>query len=404
MAFAMGMGGNLHVQVPSLGFVAMLDLLAYVIALPVLFMRWNQMGRFMRRSLYWALAWTSAAMLANMFNFVNMKYWFKCVTLASSSWTIMAVAYLVLRNYPRGYLWYLVGAGISGWIALHYFRNGSLEAYATRGLGPNAGLENLMDKQVFPHIAKGMFWGCALPVVIWWKKFPGFVVICASVFAGFWLLINGGSRSSFGMFCAAAGAGFLVAYGTRAFRRVAKSPMLVVLLTGFGIAVLFGGYKMMAKGGTLGESEADKYENEFGEGSEGAVNGRAGFKYAIEDAWESCLLGRGWHLRNHSVMANALACEGIVGFLFWVYFYLQVLWWVSKRMPYSGKNVTFIALMILAAAWDVFGSPFGTRHKFFVLMTFIALCRDNPHYGVGTIFDEAVLGKRRWLKCDSRYT
>lgn len=397
MAFAMGMGGNLHLYIPSFGFVAMLDFIAYVIALPILFMQWKHMGRFMRRSLCWAFAWTGAAMLANMFNFVDAKYWFKCVVLASSSWTIMSVAYLVLRNYPRGYLWYLVGAGIGGWIALYYFRNGSLEAFATKGQGSNTSLENLMDKQVFPHVAKGVFWGCVLPLVIWWKKFPSLLVICAAISGGFWLLLNGGSRSSFGIFCAAAGAGFLVAYGTRVFRRVAKSPLCVVLLAGLGVAVLFGGYKMMATSGVMEEGEADKYEKEFGEGGTGAVNGRAGFKYAVQDAWESCLLGKGWHLRNHSVMANALACEGIVGLLFWIYFYLQVLWWVSKRIPYSGKNVTFIALMILAACWDVFGSPFGTRHKFFVLMSFIALCRDNPYYGVGTIFDEAVLGNRRWL-------
>ena len=44
---------------------------------------------------------------------------------------------------------------------------------------------------------------------------------------------------------------------------------------------------------------------------------------------------------------------------------------------------------------------FGTRHKFFMLMTFIALCRDNPYYGVGTIFEHSmpISGRglaRRW--------
>ena len=381
---------------PSFGFVAMLDLVSYIIALPIIFLHWNRMGKYMRRSLCWAFAWTGAAMVANMFNFVEMKYWFKCVTLASSSWAIMAVAYLVLRNYPKGYLWYLVGAGIGGWIALYYFRNGSLEAFATRGLGPNTGVENLSDKQVFPNIARGILYGAVLPVAIWWKKAPSFVVVGMAAVAGFWLLLHGGSRSSFGMYCAAAGAGFLVAYGVHFFRRIAKSPVVMLILAGLALGVLFGGYKMMAQSGYLEEGEAEKFESEFGEGGEGAVKGRAGFNYAIEDAWESCLLGKGWHLRNHSVMANSLACEGLVGFLFWIYFYLQVLWWCSRRMPYSGVNTTFIVFMILSASWSVFGSPFGVRHKYFVLMVFIALCRDNPYYGVGTIFDESVLG-RRWL-------
>ena len=74
-------------------------------------------------------------------------------------------------------------------------------------------------------------------------------------------------------------------------------------------------------------------------------------------------------------------------FLFWVYFYYVVFWWCVHRMPCSGKYSAFIVLMILVASWAVFGSPFGTRHKFFVLMAFISLCRDDPLYGVGSIFD-----------------
>lgn len=328
-------------------------------------------------------------MLANFFNFVDSKYWLKCVTLASSSWSIMAVSYVLLKDYPKGYMWYLVGAGIGGWIALYYFRNGALESYATRGEnGAFSGLDNLMDKQIYPSVAKGILFGCVLPLFIWWRKMPIFFVIVAMMIGGFWLLFHGGSRSSFGMFCAAAGAGFVVAYGARMFRRIAKRPTIMLILVCIAIGALFGVYKIMARSGTMGDSERDKYEAEFGEGSRGAIEGRAGFSAAWECAIQSWGLGLGWHLRNHSVMANALSCEGFIGFLFWVYFYLQILWWCSKRMPYSGKNTTFIVLMILAAAWDVFGSPFGTRHKFFVLMTFMALCRDSKYYGVGTLFDE----------------
>ena len=81
--------------------------------------------------------------------------------------------------------------------------------------------------------------------------------------------------------------------------------------------------------------------------------------------------------------------NGDTPFLFWGYFYCQCLWFVCKRFPYSGSRSIFVMLMVLIACWDVFGSPFGTRHKFFVLMSFIALCRDDEFYGYGDLFNRA---------------
>lgn len=399
LMIAVGMGGELHLHFPALGFMPMLDFVSYVIAIPILALFWTRMGKYMRRSLCWAFLWTMAAMLSNTMNFYDMKYWAKCVSLASSSWAIMAVSYVLLRNYPRGYLWYLVGAGIGGWIALYHFRNGAFEAYALQGIESSAGVGNLMEKQVYPFVVRGILYGSVLPFFIWWRKMPVLILVGAMAFAGFWLLFNGGSRSSFGMFSAAAAGGFAVAYGFKIIKKMAKHPVVVLMLAGVALSVVFGGYKMMANSGTLGESEQQKFENEFGEEGKGVLAGRAGFYAAVEDAVKSYGVGLGGHLRQHSVMANSLSCDGIFGFLFWLYFYLQVLWWVCHRMPYAGKNTAFILLMMLTACWDVFGSPFGTRHKFFVLMAFIALCRDNPCYGVGTIFGESLLMDRgRWFR------
>ena len=395
---AAGMGGELHIHMGSFGTIAMLDLVSYVIALPIVAANWGRMGKAMRRSLEFAFAWTFASMIANFFNFYDFKYWAKCVSLASSSWAIMAASYLLLRDFPMGYLWYLVGTGLGGWIGLYYFRNGSTEGFAT-GNGAFAGIaigtELLMDKQIYPCVAKGVFYGLVLPWFIWVRKISICLVIVLTMGCGFWLLFHGGSRSNFGIFCAAAGAGFVVAYGSRTFKKLAKRPVIMILLAGIALGVVFGGYKMMAVSGSLGKGEQDKFENEFGEEGSGAVEGRAKFSRAFKDAFESCFIGKGWHIRNHSIMANSLACEGLIGFFFWLYFYAQVFWWVCWRMPYAGKWTTFIVLMVINAAWDVFGSPFGFRHKFFVLMTMIALCRDNKYYGIGSLFSPKLQFSRK---------
>ena len=389
IAFAIGMGGELHLYFPSLGTVAMLDIVAYICSPLVIMMQWRRMGKFMRRVIIMAFLWSVASMIANFFFFVDVKYWFKCVVLASSSWAIISVSYYILKECPRGYLWYLVGAGLGGWISLYYFRNGAIEFFATHGDfgGGGYGTEFLMDKQKYPAIARGILLGIILPFVIWFKKSPTFI-ICVSIFyTGTWLLFNGGSRSNFGIWCTAAAIGMLVAYGKNIYIKIAKHPVLMAFFGLVAFCLVFGGYKYLASSGKIGEEEENKYEAEFGAGGEGAIKGRARFDYAIDCALESYGIGMGAHLRCHSVMANSLACEGVCGLIFWAYFYWLVFWWMLHRLPYSGKYSSFIAIMMLTACWAVFGSPFGTRHKFFVLMALIALCRDNPFYGVGSFLD-----------------
>ena len=393
MAILAGLGGELHVMLSGLGTVAMLDLVSYCISIPIIFLNWNRMGKYMRRSLKFAFLWTLASMVANFFSGVEFKAWCKYVSLASSSWAIMAVAYLILRSDARLYLWYLVGAGLGGWIALYYFRNGALEYFAAGGadyfgkVGGDIGL--LMEKQIYPSVVKGVCLGFVLPIYIWWRRAPFFFVITAFILCGFWLLMNGGSRSNFGIFIASAIAGFFVVYARGITKRILQSRPLAFLVMLIGLCFVFFIYQYMASTGILGDGELKKYENEFGAGGVGVIEGRAGFSNAFSYAFESYGVGAGENLRCHSVIANALACEGFIGFLFWGYFYCQCLWFVCKRFPYSGSRSIFVMLMVLIACWDVFGSPFGTRHKFFVLMSFIALCRDDEFYGYGDLFNRA---------------
>ena len=100
---SMGLGGELHIGTGAFGTIAMLDLASYALAVPIILTCWHKMGSFMRKSMVWAFAWTGAAMISNMANFIDMRYWAKCVALASSSWAIMAVSYCYLRGNARRY-------------------------------------------------------------------------------------------------------------------------------------------------------------------------------------------------------------------------------------------------------------------------------------------------------------
>lgn len=393
LGVGMGLGGQLFLPIPGLGFVAMLDFAAYCLAIPLLIMNWPRMGKHMHRSILWGLAWMCAAMLSNLLHFQEARYWLKCVVLASSSWTLMTIAYFVLKNHPTRFMWYMAGAGLGGWISLYYFRCGALEVQALAG-GATQGTDAFVEKQIYPLVAGGLFYGCVLPIVIMIRKFPLMLVWSAAVFQGFYLLLHGGSRSSFGVSCAGAAIGFAVAYTSALVKRLAKNPVLMIGVLAIGGSVLFGTYKYMASSGKMGEAEAAKLEDEFGEGGRGVVKGRSGFDRAWDDLVDSVGIGLGGHLRNHSTVANSMACDGVVGGLFWVFFYFQCFWFVCHRLPLSRRFATFLFLQVVAAGWNAFGSPFGGRHQYFVLLAFIALCRDDSNYGLGTIFDAPNLWRK----------
>lgn len=387
VAFMAGMTGQLYQYLPGLGTMAMLDIVSYPLSIILVMINWRRMGKYMRRAVWWGVAWTIAAMVANSFCFIEFRFWAKCVAIAASSWVLMVVAFVVLRIDSRMYLWYLVGTGIGGWISLYHFSNGTYVAFMMQS-GADSIVEGLQEKQIYPYVARGILYGIVFPFFIWIRKLPVLFSVIMCFVAGFYLLMHGGARSEFGMFVLAGLAGFLLNYQKRSMKMLLKHPTLVLMAAGLAGMALFLTYKTMAQRGALGASETKKYEQQFdsGEESQGGIASRAG----IASSWywiSKYPLGAGGMFRNHSVIFNALSCEGPIGFFFWVYFYSQMLWLVCKRGVLLGRFAPYVLLTIFSECWHVLGSPFGGRHFYFFLLTLSALCRDNPGYGRGTLFE-----------------
>jgi len=382
LSFLMGLTGQLFVSVPGAGIMPMLDVVSYVIAIPLLILLWGKMGRFAHRTILWGIAWALASILANLLNYYTSWYFWKSVTVVSSGWILMVVAWWVLNKDASLFLIYLLGAGVGGFISLYYFQNGAYAVFANT--------EGLIEKQIYPFYARAIVY-CGLLPFCWFfrKHFPSFVIV-VTILAGVFLLFNGGSRSGFGIYLLSGGFGFLAVYCKRVVREICKNLFLTALLLLLGVGLVFFSYSRIVQEGALGEGERSKFEAEEGikmDTGHGRVSARAG----LEATWRTFKKqpwGEGGTLRRHSVISNSWNCEGLVGLLFWVYFFWIVLWYIRKRMFYSGIFAVFIGLQIMIASWDVVGSPFGTRNIFFSLMIYIALCRDNPYYGKDTVFED----------------
>lgn len=392
-AFVLGMLGGLYLNVPGAGTVLMIEILGWGVAPFVLLTKWGGMGRYMRRSILWAFAWTAAAVFANALNFHDMRYFIKCVMIISSSWLTMAVAYLFLKKDGKLYLWFLAGGGIAALISLYHFQPGTI-AIVEESTG-RAAVESLREKERFPYYVTFFFKGLILSTVLLVPKIPVLPIIGGCLFCGFYLLIHGGSRSSFGIYVATAMVAYGINYAKKMSRRMARNTIAVVVVGGLAMAVLFSVYKNMAMSGKLGDQEKKKYQDEYVyvKAGEGGLWGRGGFS-ATWQTFKRKPWGTGGCFIRHSVISNSWNCEGLIGLLFWLYFFSQVLWFVKRRMMYTWKYSPFIFVTLVGMSFSAVASPFGARSGFFVLMTFIALCRDNPNYGRGTLFSPEMPTRR----------
>lgn len=386
LGFLMGLGGQLYLSIPPLGTIPMLDIVAYLTCIPLLVMLLPRLGNTARCSLLMGIGWSIAAVFANAVNGYEGMFVLKMFAVCSSSWTIFLVAWYLLEKDARVYLYYLIGAGIGAAIGIHYFQNGAYLAYVVK-TGKRA-TEALIDKQIYPAYAKALFY-LFFGILLYAKKAPPVIVAVIGVFSGFYLLFNGGSRSSFGFYVVASAVGYFVSKFPGLSKRFFKHSVLWLPIAVIGCMVIFGLYSHLAKNGSLGENELEKYlqEEEYSaESSESRMSTRSG----IWETWEvvkSKPWGEGGNLARHSVISNSWNCEGYMGLMFWLYFYWLVFWYFKNKIAMTGWYSSFIVLEILIACWAVAGSPFGARHHFFVLMALVALSKDKKYYGEGLLYN-----------------
>ena len=386
VAFLAGLFGELYLPIPGIGILAIADMVAYMVAVPLLAQHWDRMGRYSKKAVLWGVAWTVAALFANALNFKTMQYYWACVFVIMAGWTLTLLLWIVFKNDARLFLWFLMGMGLGATVGMHYLPNGAYLGFMHDA--GEFGVGGLIEKQIYPNYARTIVLFCGLFVCV---KAGGLFSLFSSlltIFAGIWMLFHGGSRSSFGIYLAAGLFGATVLLFPRLIRWLFHNVAVIIMVCLAGAFVLFYVYADLAKSGRLGEGEYNKFEKEE-EFSEEYGSSRLSSRGSFVATWQVFKKkpwGEGGKLRRHSVISNSWNCEGLVGLLFWIYYFWMILWFMKNRISFSGKYATFFILLILINSWDIIGSPYGTRHKFFALLAFISLCRDNPMYGVPEIF------------------
>ena len=108
-----GLTAELYIPVPGMGVIPILDIFCYIVSPLMLLVNWPKMGKSMRKSILLAFGWTFAALVAGLTSDATMHDVLKQIVIVSSSWTIMTVAWFVLRQDGKLYLVYLIGAKLT---------------------------------------------------------------------------------------------------------------------------------------------------------------------------------------------------------------------------------------------------------------------------------------------------
>jgi len=387
LGLSMGLFGQLYLPISGLGTIAILDIFSYVFGGIVLLLSWGRMGRNVRKTIMYAVLWTIAAVFANLFNFVDARYYFKSVVIIATSITLMSIAFWVLRRDARLYLLYLLGWALGCWIGLYYLKPGTwLAAEFKQG---EAAINVLMDKEIYPIVAYALYFSIFFIPTFFVKSTPKVFPIVGCFVAGFYLLFNGGSRSNFGICTAAGLLGIGACYFKKVLIRLLRSKAVFYIILIVSVALVFGVYKYLAESGALGEGEQQKYAAEFADArmGEGGILGRGGYYATIENFLHSPW-GVGGTNQRHSVVSNSWNCEGLFGLVFWLFFFRQCFWFLRNRIAYTGRFSCFMAIMFANSCWAAIGSPFGARNIYFTLLIFVALCQDDQYYGYETVFNQ----------------
>lgn len=420
LAFLMGLVSSLYVSTPG-GFVAMFDLAAYLFAIPLFFTSYPSYPRMFKRLLGFGVLWLVGEALSNFYRGTSLMVTFKASMILADSLCLLIVSAWILQKTPKAFAWFLIGTSISSVISLYHFQNGALLAYAVgAGYTGGEGMSSyLMDKQVKPLWVKMIIMGgvFALRMLI---KLPWPICIASFSLGGAYLLINGGSRSTFLTMNCTAGIMALYVYAPRIFCMLFKKKM-VTLFCVLVAAVLFNAlYMSLAKSGVLGENGLAKYEaKKSGESS--FLDNRNDIVVNWPYLWRSPIIGAGSELIDkegylakgktatyerdgtvrllgHSCIIGAWCTSGILGLAFWVFVLWLMLDFLGRRCFLFGDVGPFVLYGLISMVWSILFSPYGGfRGQVMLTAAFLALAKDRRFdlwmQNAGLTFQE----KRKYL-------
>lgn len=408
LAFTLGVISSLFVSTPA-GFVAMLDMVSYIVG-PLMFVtNYSRYTQKFRRLLSLLFLWIINAVVSDIWRGTPFAVAFKAEMILVNSFTLVVIGEWLMRKTPYALPLFLSGNAISAVISLYYFQNGALLWFAVQSgyWGQAGGIAGyLIEKQVKPLYA-ACFFMTAVMCISYFKMIPWFLAVMLTSGIGFYLLFNGGARSIFLIYQGTAVLMFLYVYKSKMLKMMFSHKVrtcLVLVIAAISVNAL---YTVAAKSGWLGEEGVKHYEDKV-EGRITFLDDRADLLINWPFLWRSPIIGAGSEYRDkwgyvndsefvqhynvmghyinyekffgHSCIVGAWTSNGIFGLITWAYVLWLIFDFLKRNVTVFGSLGPFVIFALVNLVWDILFSPYGGfRGKAMFCAAFLTLSQDRKY-------------------------
>lgn len=404
VAFFAGLISTLFIPTP-VGIIAMLDMAAYFLAIPIFIMNYSRYPKHFRRLLTLAVLWVVNAVITDCYRGTPFMIAFKAEMILVDAVCLLVVGGWVISLAPRAFMWFIAGVAISAVISLYKFQNGAFLSLAIVNgyTGKGGAGAYLIEKQTNPLWAN-MFIMAGVFALRRFAKLPWPICLASFPAAGIYLLMHGGSRSG----CLNSICGGIVAtlyvYWPKLFVTIFKRKVLLFVSVIIAAFVFNATYLMLARNGVLGETGYRKIE-EKASGQSSFLDDRNDIIIDWPFLWRSPIMGAGaekidrwgyigrndWiNLQNkdgtwierdrfadHSCIVGAWVVNGLFGLLFWAYVLWLMAEFLNEKTFVMGSDGPFYLRALMSIVWAILFSPFGwfRAHAMF-FAAFVAYAQD----------------------------
>lgn len=372
-------------QIQLIGYLSIVELIFVILAPYYLVTRWHSL----RRSQLWPflvliMGWFASAVVTDLVRGTELTLAIK----GSATPLLWASAFISMYFLLRGNVnlmgWFLLGAAISGVIALYVFEPGTI-----------VGREQMSGGEIEFNYRQSIG---VTTIFVWTAVFflyPRYRMLTLGIMVAFALLsFLEGSRSA-GAIAVLAVILFVLRRALFPLSQQIRSQQLgwrafrFAVIALIAVVAIADGYRYVVLEGWLGDVERRRYLDQR-QSEIGILVSRSQFASAMFAIADSPVLGHGSWARDevgyrfmgsqmlgmdvsrlgdtserlipsHSHLWGPWISHGFLGFFFWFYVLVFILRFMLNDLPYATRYLPFLLLLGLGSLWHIIFSPVSFR-------------------------------------------
>ena len=318
------------------------------------------------------LLWLSGGIFSDLLNWTAIQNSLK----GAISILLLAIniifAYCILKDNHRRFILFLIGYGISSFLAFNFFKSAALSE-----------VQSKTDLEIWKFYYYLPITNAFLITFFYLGYKKTTIVLCQ--FFAFYALF----QSSRNVFLTYSLASVIMLFqlliigknNLRGIKVYLKSAWMLIITLIMGLFCIKLTYEHMASSGILGEAAKAKYYMQTaGQDGFSFKSGRGDFYITLEKLSENPIIGYGSYAYDktpgHSMILGAWAYQGILGLPFWLYISYILIIYLYRYSIYDTPFSCAGIIVSTSQLWSILASPFqGRMYLAFLVVSIIVMIK-----------------------------